>query len=76
MVCGYHVYKEVWCAAVGEELFCVREVENYCDPFTMATPLLIVRVRRSRECTLRLLFHGFNFRGLPVNRENCENWIP
>ena len=27
MVRGYHVYKEVWCAAVGEELSCVREVE-------------------------------------------------
>ena len=21
-------------------------------------------------------FCGFNFRGLPVNRENHENWIP
>ena len=21
---GYHVYKEVWCAAVGEELSCIR----------------------------------------------------
>ena len=20
VVCGYHVYKEIWCAAVGEEL--------------------------------------------------------
>ena len=28
MVRGYHVYKEVWCAAVGEELSCVREVEQ------------------------------------------------
>ena len=35
MVHGYHVYKEVWCAAVGEELFCVREV-NYRDPFAVA----------------------------------------
>ena len=35
MVRGYHVYKEVWCAAVGEELSCVREV-NYRDPFAVA----------------------------------------
>ena len=28
MVCGYHVYKEIRCAAVGEELSCIREVEN------------------------------------------------
>ena len=27
-------------------------------------------------CAFRLLFHGFNFRGLPVNREYSENWIP
>ena len=30
------VIKEVWCAAVGEELSCMREVENYRDPFTVA----------------------------------------
>ena len=36
MVRGYHVYKEIWCAAVGEELSCIREVENYRDPFTVA----------------------------------------
>ena len=27
-------------------------------------------------CAFRLLFRGFNFRGLPVNREYRENWIP
>ena len=36
MVRGYHVYKEIWCAAVGEELSCIREVENYRDPFAVA----------------------------------------
>ena len=36
MVRGYHVYKEIWCAAVGEELSCMREVENYRDPFAVA----------------------------------------
>ena len=35
MVCGYHVYKEIWCAAIGE-LSCMREVENYRDPFVLA----------------------------------------
>ena len=28
---GYHVYKEIWLATVGEELSCLREVENYCN---------------------------------------------
>ena len=36
MVRGYHVYKEIWCADVGEELSCVREVENFRDPFAVA----------------------------------------
>ena len=36
MVHGYHVYKEILCAAIGEELPCKREVENHCDPFAVA----------------------------------------
>ena len=36
VVCGYHVYKEIWCAAVGEELSYIREVENYHDLFAVA----------------------------------------
>ena len=44
MVCGYHVYKEIRCAAVGEELSCIREVENYCDSFTVAVVRLGVIV--------------------------------
>ena len=33
-------------------------------------------IASSYICAFRLLFRGFNFRGLPVNRENRENWIP
>ena len=36
MVRGYHVYREIWTAAVGEELSCVRETGNYRDPFAVA----------------------------------------
>ena len=36
MNCGYHVYYEIWCADVGEELSCMREVDNYCDSVTVA----------------------------------------
>ena len=39
MVRGYHVYKEIWCAAVGDELSCMREVENYRDPFDVAASI-------------------------------------
>ena len=36
MVRGYHVYKDIWISAVGEELPCVREMENLRDPFAVA----------------------------------------
>ena len=44
MVRGYHVYKEIWCAAVGEELSCIREMKSYCDPFAVAVVRLEVIV--------------------------------
>ena len=36
MVRGYHVYKDLWTAVVGEELQCGRESENFRDPFAVA----------------------------------------
>ena len=33
MVRGYHIYKDVWDAAINEELSCQREADNYTDPF-------------------------------------------
>lgn len=36
MVRGYHVYKEIWFTAVGEEMSSVRETEILQDPFTVA----------------------------------------
>ena len=36
IICGCHVYKEVWCASVREELSCMRKVENYRNLFTVA----------------------------------------
>ena len=33
---GYHIYKEEWEAAVGEELKCEREKNNVKDPYTVA----------------------------------------
>ena len=120
MVSGYHVYKEIWCAAVGKELSCIREVENYSDPFAVAvvrSGVIVGHVPRKKlsvcsmflrrggtiscrvtgdrrysatttnvidraacksrwPCPLLTLFRGFNFRGLPINRENRENWTP
>ena len=33
---GYHIYKEVWEAVVGEALVCEREPENASDRHTVA----------------------------------------
>ena len=30
-ICGYHVYKKVWAATVGEVLMCKREPKNSSD---------------------------------------------
>ena len=36
MVCGYHVYRDIWSASLDEELVCAGEPDNYSDPFTVA----------------------------------------
>ena len=36
MVRGYHVYKDIWTAVVGEEFPCKREDGNRVDPFAVA----------------------------------------
>ena len=37
MIRGYHVYKEVWDAVVGETLPCQQEGGNTHDPYAVAT---------------------------------------
>ena len=43
---GYHVYKDTWDAATGEELACEREVYNTQDCYAVAmkkkAPLLAI----------------------------------
>ena len=36
VVRGYHVYKSVWCAVVGDQLSCAREPGNCRDTFAVA----------------------------------------
>ena len=33
---GYHVFKDIWTAVVGEEFPCKRETGDTFDPFAMA----------------------------------------
>ena len=53
----------------GPWLSCVHADRSSSMQITMAT----LPLNRTRK---RFLFCGFNFRGLPINRENRENWTP
>ena len=33
---GYHIYKEIWAASIGEVLLCARETANVHDPYAVA----------------------------------------
>ena len=44
MVRGYHVYQEIWDAALGEQLSCKREPGNRKDPFAVAVVRALVTV--------------------------------
>ena len=33
---GYHIYKEIWMATIGETLSCRRETDNLMDPYAVA----------------------------------------
>ena len=56
---GYHVYKEIWEAAVGEILVCEREPRNAADRYAVAVKkdgMIIGHLPRkvSRVCSLFL----------------------
>ena len=36
VILGYHVYKNIWNAIVGDQLPCTRETSNRHDPFAVA----------------------------------------
>ena len=33
---GYHIYKNIWDAVIGEELQCERELDNESDRYAVA----------------------------------------
>ena len=50
---GYHTYKDIWAAVVGEELPYQREVRNRVDTFAVAVISIFYsrRANRSRQRT-------------------------
>ena len=63
MVRGYHVYKDVWSAALGEQLSCQREPTNTRDPLAVEVVRSLVTVghiprKISSICSMFLLRGG------------------
>lgn len=60
---GYHVYKDIWAATVGEVLTCSRELHNLRDPFAVAVKkgsIIVGHVPRtiSAACSMFLRRNG------------------
>ena len=56
MVRGYHIYKDIWVAVVGEEFPCKCEDGNRVDPFAVAvSPLPRVRIACSKFDVSKIL---------------------
>ena len=58
-ICGYHIYQEIWTAAVGETLVCERETNNNQDRYAVAvkrngTTVGHLPRKASRVCSLFL----------------------
>ena len=63
MVGSYHVYKDMWDTAVGEQLHCKRELGNRQDPFTVVVVRSVVTVSHipkkiSSVCSMFLRWGG------------------
>ena len=47
---GYHVYKEIWAAAVGEELACTTEPHNSHDRYAVSVKAFLAAVVGLASC--------------------------
>ena len=72
IVRGYHVYKTIWDADIGEELHCQRETGNPRDPFAVAVIRASVTVghvpkKISSICSVFLRRGGYITRWVYIN---------
>ena len=66
---GYHIYKKVWAATVGEALVCEREPKNPSDRYTVA----VKNKRTIKEHLPRKLSHVCSlFCDREVHNSKCE----
>ena len=68
---GYHVYRELWEAALAEVLTCVRETENVSDRYAVAVVKNDKYGRGSaRDRKTVAIFRKFKFRRSVLHYEN------
>ena len=63
-MCGYHIYKTVWDAVIGEELQCERELDNVSDRYAVAVKkdgTIIGHLPRNISRTYSLFLRRENF---------------
>ena len=70
---GYHVYRELWEAALVEVLACVRETENVSDRYAV-TAVKNDKHGRGSPCDFKrvAIFRRFKFRRAVLHYENYE----
>ena len=69
-ICGYHVYKKVWVATVGEALVCKREPKNSSDRYAVEQIEHLPR-KLSWVCSLFLRW-GSTVTGVSIEREHVH----
>ena len=77
---GYHVYQEVWTAAVGEELVCEREPHNSHDRYAVAVKrmgIIISHLPRKllKHCSLFLRRGGSIFSRVSERRRYSHDLL-
>ena len=78
---GFHVYKAIWEATVGEELECGRERGNQVDRYAVAVvkdKVVVGRVpRRFHRCTIENRHgpSGFGSSFLVAGLKHCSNAV-
>ena len=72
---GYHIYKDIWEASVGEELPCQRKNGNCANPFAVAK--FLAKYFNSSKNSVSASVLGYlhllqrDLRYQPINRSKC-----
>ena len=76
---GYHIYQEVWAAAIGEELVCERKPHNSDDRYAVAVKRMGIIISHLPRKLLKLQDRHGSYRTLNflafLNTRGDTFWI-